>query len=364
MKNINFQDNSNLYPTNQKLIELEISNLQKLSADDLLSYTQKLAASERKIYAAVIEALEEIERRKLYLANGYSSLFLFCTEVLRYSAGAAQRRIESMRLIKNFPRAQKTEVKVKLQKGSLSLSHLSRVSKALRSLPPQSCHEKMKLLSRVENTTQRECERKLIEAGVPEIKKREDFRVASASSYRLSVTVDEETKELLEKFMGLTAHQNPWARREKALKIALKLALQEVEKRKLGVRGKKGEKSRNLTTSKAEVRRPARKKKAFEVVSAKEAVSLGDSKQVIVQPKRNRSRHIPTAVRAKVWERDAGACVFVEPKTGRACGSTFMLEWDHLREFSRGGESSETNLRLLCRSHNNQRRIWEREVSR
>ncbi|TVQ79436.1 MAG: HNH endonuclease [Bradymonadales bacterium] len=364
MKDMNSQRNSILYPTTQKLLEPEISNLQKLGSDDLLSYTQKLAASERKIYAAVIEALEEIERRKLYLAKGYSSLFLFCTEVLRYSAGAAQRRIESMRLIKNFPMAQKTEVKVKLQRGNLSLSHLSRVSKALRSLPPQSCHEKMKLLSQVENTTQRECERKLIEAGVPGIKKREDFRAVSESSYRLSVTVDEETKELLEKFMGLTAHQNPWASREKALKIALKLALQEVEKRKFGVRGKKkGAESRNMMTSKAEVRRPARKKKASEVVSATEALSPADSKEVVVQPKSNRSRHIPRSVRAEVWERDGGACVFVEPDSGRACGSSFGLEWDHVWEFSRGGDSSASNLRLLCRRHNNGRQRWERESS-
>ncbi|TVQ81198.1 MAG: HNH endonuclease [Bradymonadales bacterium] len=331
MKDMNFEENL----VEDRRLPL---NVQKLASKDLLLYTQKLAASERKIYAAVIEALEEIERRKLYLAKGYSSLFIFCTEVLKYSAGAAQRRIESMRLIKNFPRAQKTEVKTKLQRGSLSLSHLSQVSKALRSLPPQSCHEKMKLLSRVENTTQRECERKLMEAGVPEIKKREDFRVVSESSYRLSVTVDEETKELLEKFMGLTAHQNPWASREKALKIALKLALREVERRKFGVSGKK---------------------KTPEVTTATEAVSPEERKEVRIQPKGKRSRHIPKSVRAVVWERDGGACVFVEPRTGRQCGSGFGLEWDHVQEFSRGGESSATNLRLLCRQHNNGRQRWE-----
>ncbi|TVQ80731.1 MAG: hypothetical protein EA369_01895 [Bradymonadales bacterium] len=178
MKSMNCQDNPN-----QILTVPETSNLQKLHSDDLLSYTQKLAASERKIYAAVIEALEEIERRKLYLAKGYSSLFLFCTEVLKYSAGAAQRRIESMRLIKNFPRAQKTEVKSKLQKGSLSLSHLSQVSKALRSLPPQSCHEKMQLLSRVENTTQRDCPQTLDLGVVMKVQMREGKERASQCGY-------------------------------------------------------------------------------------------------------------------------------------------------------------------------------------
>ncbi|TVQ76324.1 MAG: HNH endonuclease [Bradymonadales bacterium] len=98
------------------------------------------------------------------------------------------------------------------------------------------------------------------------------------------------------------------------------------------------------------------------IYSATKVVSTAGSNQVGVQPNSKRSRHIPTAVRAKVWERDAGACVFVEPGSGRVCGSSFGLEWDHLREFSRGGESSEANLRLLCRQHNNQRRMWEREI--
>ncbi|TVQ79455.1 MAG: HNH endonuclease [Bradymonadales bacterium] len=386
MKDMNFEENS----VEDQALPL---NLQKLASKDLLLYTQKLAASERKIYAAVIEALEEIERRKLYLAKGYSSLFLFCTEVLKYSAGAAQRRIESMRLIKNFPRAQKTEVKTKLQKGSLSLSHLSQVSKALRSLPPQSCHEKMQLLSRIENTTQRECERKLIEAGVPEIKKREDFRVVSESSYRLSVTVDEETKVLLEKFMALTAHQNPWGSKERAIKIALDLALREVEKRKFGVRGEKsgdstkedfqaraGEGALRETGSSSgasasvEVKSSISEKgktwgiksenlesSRVQAASATEFVSAAGGEGVKLGTKGKRSRHIPKSVRAEVWKRDAGACVFVEPRTGRPCGSSFGLEWDHILEFSRGGESSEGNLRLLCRQHNNRRSCWERE---
>ncbi|TVQ80732.1 MAG: HNH endonuclease [Bradymonadales bacterium] len=204
--------------------------------------------------------------------------------------------------------------------------------------------------------------------------------------------------------MGLTAHQNPWASREKALKIALKLALQEVEKRKLGVRGKKkGAKSRNTTKDGSQAgpegralreaeslpgadaavevkakplgaeetggvefqdRERHRKRRAtlMEVATATEAVSPEERKEVKIQPKNNRSRHIPTAVRAEVWERDGGACVFVEPGSGRSCGSTFGLEWDHILEFSRGGESSEANLRLLCRQHNNGRQRWERQI--
>ena len=62
-------------------------------------------------------------------------------------------------------------------------------------------------------------------------------------------------------------------------------------------------------------------------------------------------RHIPSAVKRKVWERDGGRCTFVSP-AGRRCESRWMLEFDHIREFARGGEATADNLRLLCRCHN------------
>ncbi|TVQ80986.1 MAG: HNH endonuclease [Bradymonadales bacterium] len=84
--------------------------------------------------------------------------------------------------------------------------------------------------------------------------------------------------------------------------------------------------------------------------------------EVLCSAEIKRSRHIPKSVRAEVWKRDEGTCVFVEPGSGRSCGSNFGLEWDHIMEFSKGGDSNAPNLRLLCRQHNNQRRIWEAEL--
>ncbi len=85
-----------------------------LNDQALIDHTKKLITSERKITAQILQALEEIERRRLYLERGYPSLFTFCTEHLGYSASSAQRRISSMRLIKKLPVAEKTEVTQKL----------------------------------------------------------------------------------------------------------------------------------------------------------------------------------------------------------------------------------------------------------
>jgi hypothetical protein len=61
--------------------------------------------------------------------------------------------------------------------------------------------------------------------------------------------------------------------------------------------------------------------------------------------------HVPTHVRREVWRRDGGRCQW-SLASGGICGSTRHLELDHVRPRSRGGTSIASNLRILCRSHN------------
>jgi hypothetical protein len=65
------------------------SALTRLSDDDLLSEVKTLAAGERQATARLIAALAELDARRLYLGEGCSSLFTYCTEVLHLSEHAA-----------------------------------------------------------------------------------------------------------------------------------------------------------------------------------------------------------------------------------------------------------------------------------
>lgn len=57
------------------------------------------------------------------------------------------------------------------------------------------------------------------------------------------------------------------------------------------------------------------------------------------------TRVIPSAVKAKVWQRDKGRCVL--------CGSQENLHFDHVIPFSKGGSSlTAENIQLLCATHN------------
>ena len=65
-----------------------------------------------------------------------------------------------------------------------------------------------------------------------------------------------------------------------------------------------------------------------------------------------RSRYIPAPVRREVWRRDGGCCSYVDPHSGRRCGSRFPLELDHIVPFALGGSAEPGNLRVYCAAHN------------
>ena len=84
--------------------------------------------------------------------------------------------------------------------------------------------------------------------------------------------------------------------------------------------------------------------------SAPEAAgAFGGSAQPPLRARR--SRYIPAPVRREVWRRDGGCCSYVDPDSGRRCGSRFLLEFDHIVPFALGGSAEPGNLRLHCSAH-------------
>jgi hypothetical protein len=62
-------------------------------------------------------------------------------------------------------------------------------------------------------------------------------------------------------------------------------------------------------------------------------------------------RSIPAHVRRAVWRRDGGQCTFTS-ESGHRCSARSLLELDHVQEVARGGRATLANLRLRCRAHN------------
>ncbi len=70
-----------------------LSVVAQLSTQELVARVTQLAQREREATAALIAHLAELDARRLYLAEGYSSLFTYCTQVLHLSEHAAYGRI-------------------------------------------------------------------------------------------------------------------------------------------------------------------------------------------------------------------------------------------------------------------------------
>lgn len=81
----------------------QISCPRDLSNGDLLVQVVHAAACEREATSRLIALLMEVDSRKLYAGQGYSSLFRYCVEVLHLSEHAAYLRIEAARAARRFP---------------------------------------------------------------------------------------------------------------------------------------------------------------------------------------------------------------------------------------------------------------------
>jgi hypothetical protein len=88
-----------------------------LSDDELVERVKHFAACERRASVALIRSLVEFDARRLYLREGCSSLFTYCTHVLHLSEGSAYNRIETARAARRYPKVLEA-----LERGDLTLT--------------------------------------------------------------------------------------------------------------------------------------------------------------------------------------------------------------------------------------------------
>ena len=74
-----------------------------MSNSELLHATARAARDEQRATADLLALLAELDARRLYLGEGCSSLFTYCTRVLHLSEHAAYHRIEAARAARRFP---------------------------------------------------------------------------------------------------------------------------------------------------------------------------------------------------------------------------------------------------------------------
>src|SRR5262245_21152211 len=100
-----------------------LPSLAPLDDAGLRAEVPRLVQSERSSSVVVVARLAEYDERRLYLDDGFSSLFAYCTNFLKLSEDQAYYRIQAARAARRFP-----EILDRLADGSLTLTTLRMVA--------------------------------------------------------------------------------------------------------------------------------------------------------------------------------------------------------------------------------------------
>jgi 5-methylcytosine-specific restriction endonuclease McrA len=318
-------------------------DLRQLSDHELLASIHDAVRNERSATARLIAILAELDTRRLYLGEGCSSLFTYCTQVLHLSEHAAYNRIESARAARRFP-----IILDLVESGAVTLTAVRLLAPHLRD------GNHRELLERARHKTKREVEfliatinphpdapsvvRKLptpviaqqrpIESPpptadappssavsetvmpLPPVPRPTEVKPLTPERYKIQVTVSRETYDKLRRAQDLLRHSVPNGDPAVIFERALRVLVADLERTKTGT-----------------AQRPR-----------------------VASYANPASRRIPASIRREVWRRDGGRCRFIGAH-GR-CTETGFLEYHHVVPFASGGETSAANLELRCRAHN------------
>jgi hypothetical protein len=281
---------------------MELFRLSNLELDSKL---KTLAQSERELLHEVVLHIHEADRRRLYLELSYPNLFEYLTKSCGFSNASAQRRIDAARLLTPVP-----EVANKLKSGEVSLSQVSYLQKAIRE----------------KNKTER----------VSAEAKQEIIRSISQKSMA-------ETQKIVAQTLDLEIVAQPKETHQKDESVRLEVTFTKDEWAELLCAREILSNSSASNSWSQTIVHLARKETRRKVTSSTSATSAAE-----VQV---RQRNIPAAVRRKIFNRDK-VCQYKDKTSGKICGGRWYLEIDHIQPIWAGGTDEESNLRLLCRNHN------------
>jgi exonuclease VII small subunit len=295
---------------------------------------ENLVFSERKITAHVIKHIAEIDRRRLFLEKGFTSVFDYLVKDIGYSPSAAMRRIDAARLMQELP-----EVVEKLETGSLTLSQATQVQKAARDFKKikhanLNTETKRELFLQIENTSQKATEKIIAQTLDLPVPTHEKETLHRDHSVTLTLTFTAEQMEILEKAQDMIAHSgvsNDWA------ETVTYLAKKEVVRRTVTRTIKQDSTDTQITDTAAVV------KVCTETPEMIQSKSIKNSKI-------SNKRYIPQSIRKKLLH--ANAICSYKDHHGKYCKSQRFLQIDHIKNYCRGGGNTLDNLQVLCGVHN------------
>jgi len=399
-----------------------MSDFRFLKNQELIEKLHGLAALEKKTTAEIVAVIAEVDRRKLFLVLGHTSLFSYLTTELAYTAASAQRRIDAARMLSAVP-----GLKSDLQTGALNLMQITVVSQSLRQKKKENpkvsvdVREKRELLNRVKGLDLIQTQKLVSQALDLEVQVLERKRIQKDESMRVELTLSKTQQEKLQLAREILSHKHPslsWAELFSVLadELIKRRDLRRDPRRAQNQKEKSGELSQSLASIEIAVTEVANAGEKIELMQKNETPIVDSRMEAVLgqksannqfclasapQPaamvdqdsthKRNhpdgklslikrrtsddqktsqqlekpqahntliKRKAIPLAAKREIHQRDQH-CQWRDPITKRECRSRFQLEVDHRTPVCRGGGNHKENLQILCDVHN--RLKWRKE---
>ncbi len=376
------------------------STVSGLSDDQLLEQTGKLARLDHQIQVFVIDHLCEIDARQLYLRRGYSSPFDYVTRGLGYSAAAAWRRINAMKLCVRIE-----GVRERLRDGSLTLDAAAQLQGAFErrdrerapearsatagagsaarpyrsapagparrsaSKPMLDVSAQKALVEEAVGKSTRQVMQMLAEVDPALVVPADKVRPLSEGRWELKVAIDTECQRGLEQLKGLLTHVDPHMTLGQLVGRLVKEGLERHDPS----RPRRSRPTANRTADAERTSAPKQSASPTEITSSPTEARQGQDQErpsstsgserpaqpactTTSAPKSRAPGHaIPAAVKREIWQRYEGRCGYIDPRTGRRCASRHLLQVDHVFPYAMGGGAEPDNLRLLCAAHHRHR---------
>jgi hypothetical protein len=321
-----------------------LMNLNTITDVSLIANTESLIRQEREILTYVLHHLREIERRRLFSSLGYKSLFDFTVKRLGYPEDQAYRRISAMKLLKELP-----EIEEKISQGELSLTHIglahSLFKQEKKVLQKEMSHEqKLSVFNQISSKPVREAERITLSlSSALKVAKPDQVKSVSENLIEIKFTASADLREKIECLKGWLAHTNPNVSLGELFEKLCDLGLQEWDPSKTAAPRKRRVINRSLRNS-----CNVSSSNSCNVSSSNSCdVSIGSNcgvgKSIAVASGGSSTKSL-AQIKREVFLKAHSKC--------ENCSSSYSLEIDHIQPKSLGGDNSQRNLRLLCRSCN------------
>jgi hypothetical protein len=335
-------------------VTLKSDESKSIAALELHTRALEVSTRYKRAEAELLEVLDQVDRKRVFLQFGASSLYSYCVEILKLSESVTYNLIAVMRKSREIP-----ELREQSMQGTITLSNARRVAAVLT---PENKNE---WLTRAATLSARQLEREISKV-LPSAATQERATYVAPTRVKLELGLSE--SEML-KFRKIQDQISQSRQKSVSLEETLMELMNFYLSRKCPIEKAK----RHVVKKGISVSEERAAQDGDEISPARASETKCDT-QVLGSPAettprlKNTRTPIPAKILHAVHLRDQRKCQYparsekVAPSSSvltsreaenskAVCGQTRFLEVHHVRPVAQGGDNSLKNLITLCATH-------------